>query len=374
MAKRLLAAAFVAAAVLAWGGLRWHAHEATAQRSQPAAAPVPVEVASATRQDVAVTASGIGTVQAWQSVPLQPQVGGRLQAIYFREGEHVREGALLAMIDPRPYQAALAQAEAKLAGDEATAANAKTTLARDSALAQKNFASRQQVDNDTALLRTAEAATLADKAAITTAKLNLGYCRITAPTAGVVGLRRVDVGTLLQAGNPTPIATLNQIEPIAVVFTLPQRMLGRIEAARAAGNAKVEVFAADPRRLLATGTLVTQDNAIDQSTGTIALKAKFANAGDRLWPGQFVTAKLQLGVQRNATVIPATAVQHGPDGLYAYVVGADRKVTARPLRAGVEDGGKTEILSGLSPGEVVVVNGQSRLQPGVTVSIRPNAG
>ncbi|MDR3536270.1 MAG: efflux RND transporter periplasmic adaptor subunit [Acetobacteraceae bacterium] len=372
--KRLLLAtgvAGLAAAVLVAVRVQT-ATPAVPAAAQPVAA-IPVAVASVTRKDLPIYASGIGTVQAWQTIQLQPQVGGRLLSVNFREGQEVHAGDLLAMIDPRPYQAALAQAQAKLAGDQATETNAATTLKRDTTLARNDFASRQQVDNDTALQRTAAAAIQADQAGIAAAQLNLDFCRITSPVDGVVGFRRVDAGNLLVAGNAQPIAVVTQIRPVAVVFTLAQERLPRVRTALAAGSTEVQAIVGNDPTPIATGHLVTPDNSIDTSTGTISLKAEFPNTDRKLWPGQFVTARVRLSVDRNVVVIPLQAVQHGPDGLFAYVVNADHTVAARKLRVAYQDDSQAEIADGLTGGETLVVNGQSRLQPGSRVLARPMA-
>jgi multidrug efflux system membrane fusion protein len=347
--------------------------EPAAAQAAPSSAVIPVAVMAVARKDLPVYASGIGTVQAWQTIQLQPQVGGRLQSVNFKEGQEVHAGDLLAMIDPRPYAAALAQAQAKLAGDQATAVNAEATLRRDTALERNDFASHQQVDNDTAAQRTAQAAILADQAAIAAAQLNLDFCRITTPVDGVVGFRRVDVGNLLAANNAQPIAVITQIQPVAVIFTLAQERLPGVAAALAAGNAEVQALVGSDPTPVATGHLVTPDNSIDTSTGTISLKAEFANADRKLWPGQFVTARVRLAVDRNAVVVPLRAVQHGPDGLFAYVVNPDNTVARRMLRVGYQDDNQAEIADGLQGGETVVVDGQSRLQPGSRVDVRPTA-
>lgn len=332
---------------------------------------IPVEVTTVSRQDLPVYANGIGTVQAWQSIQLRPQVGGTLLSVDFIEGQEVHRGDLLAMIDPRPYAAILAQAEAKLAGDQATLANATVTLRRDATLARNDFASRQQVDNDTAQQRTGQAAIQADQAAIAAARLNLEFCRITAPVDGVVGFRRVDAGNLLQAGNAAPIAVITQVRPVAVIFTLAQEVLPRVVTALSAGTTEVLAYSGNGETLLATGRLVTPDNAIDTSTGTISLKAEFPNANRALWPGQFITARVRLNVESNAVVIPLQAVQHGPDGLFAYVVdAASSAATRRKIRVGYQDDSKAEITDGLQGGETLVLDGQSRLQEGTRVTPR----
>lgn len=340
--------------------------------SHPAA--VPVRVAHARAGDLSIYVRGIGTVQAWRTVSVRAEVTGYLQSLHFREGQDVKRGDLLAMIDPRPYAATLAQAEAKKAGDEANLANDEVNLRRDSALARSDFASRQQVDNDTALVRQFRANVQADDAAIDAAKLNLEFCRITAPIDGVVGFRLVDIGNLVQANGSQPIVTLQQVQPIAVVFTLAQDRLPAVRAALAAGKPQVLAFAADATAPLAQGTLLTPNNSIDTSTGTISLKAIFPNADRKLWPGQFVEAHLRLRVDHDAVTVPLPAVQHGPDGLYVFVVMPDGTVADRTVTVGYQDSRIAEITKGLAAGAVVVVAGQSRLQSGTHVAILPPDG
>ena len=369
---RLLAGAVIMAALAVPALL--YSGTAKSQDVHPQAAGVPVIVQPVTRRDMPVYAGGIGTVQAWRTVSLRPEVTGILQSVNFTEGQEVHAGDLLAMIDPRPYAAALAQAQAKLAGDQATLANAGATLRRDTALARNDFASHQQVDTDTAQTRNAQAAIEGDQAAIAAANLNLEFCRITAPFDGVVGFRRVDAGNLVQAGSTQPIATVTQVRPIAVVFTVPQDLLPRVVAALASGPTEVLAYAADTGAAaapLATGRLVTPDNTIDTSTGTISLKAEFANTDRTLWPGQFVTARVRLATDRNVVVVPRQAVQHGPDGLFVYVVAPNGTAERRTVQAGYQDDTQSEITAGLSGGETLVIDGQSRLQQGTRVAPRP---
>ncbi len=332
---------------------------------------VPVIAARAERQDLPVYVRGIGTVEAWRSVQVRAQVTGYVQSINFREGQMVKQGDLLAMIDPRPYAAALAQAQAKKAGDAATLANDELNLRRDSTLARSDFASRQQVDNDTAQVRLFQANVQADDAAIATAQLNLDFCRITASIDGVIGFRLIDIGNLVQANASQPIVSLQQVTPIAVVFTLSQDQLPAVRTALAAGKPEVLAFTPDGSRPLASGTLVTPNNSIDAATGTISLKAIFPNDDRALWPGQFVDAHLRLRVDPSAVTVPLAAVQHGPDGLYVFVIGGDGRVAEQPVRVGYQDSRTAEITQGLSGGEQVVTDGQSRLQAGTHVTVRP---
>ena len=340
--------------------------EARVSTAQTSAAPrqeaAPVTVAKVGRQDLPIYLRGLGTVQAWRSVTARAQVNGYLTRINFREGQEVRQGDLLAMIDPRPYAALLAQAQAKKAGDAASLANDQVNYQRDSSLAHDQYASRQQADNDMALVRQYQANVLGDDAAIAQAQLNLDFCRVVAPIDGVVGFRLIDVGNLIQNSAQTPIVTIQQVHPIAVVFTLPEQDLPQVETALAGGKLPVLAFTSDEKTRLDTGELVTPNNSIDTTTGTISLKAIFQNPKNMLWPGQYVNAHLQLRVQHDAVTVPLEAVQHGPDGLYVYIANPDNTVSLRPIAIGYQDEHLAMVTSGLSGGERIVVDGQSRLQ------------
>jgi multidrug efflux system membrane fusion protein len=337
---------------------------------QPDGAAIPVTIAPVTRQDVPVFDEGIGTVQAFQSVLIQARVTGWLDRIGFAEGQDVKPGDLLAEIDPRPYAAALAQAQAKSASDQATLANDEVNLKRDATLAQRSFQTQQQVDNDAAAVRVMQATLQGDAANIQTAALNLSFCRIAAPIAGVVGLRLVDVGNLISAGAGQGIVSITQIQPISVVFTLPQGDLPQVQAAQAAGKPLVVAYSQDDRTALGNGELVATNNSISTDTGTITLKATFPNTNRHLWPGQFVNAHLQLTVDRNAVTVPVPAIQHGPDGLYVFVVGPNSTVASRPVSLGYQNQALAVVTKGLDGGEQVVVAGQSRLQDGTRVTSR----
>ncbi len=332
---------------------------------------VPVAVGKVGREDLPITSRGLGTVQAWRSVTARAQVNGYLTRIDFREGQTVHQGDLLALIDPRPYAALLAQAQARKAGDEATLANNQVNARRDATLAERQFASRQQADNDMALVRQYQANVLGDDAAILQAQLNLEFCRITAPIDGVVGFRLIDVGNLIQNSAQTPIVTIQQVHPIAVIFTLPEQDLPQVTAARAHGTLPATALTADESTRLDTGTLVTPNNAIDTTTGTISLKAVFENPHDTLWPGQYVNVRLQLRVEPDAVVVPLAAVQHGPDGLYVYLAEPDGTVRNRPIRVGYQDDRVAMVTDGLGGGETVVLDGQSRLQDGARIDPHP---
>jgi multidrug efflux system membrane fusion protein len=343
-------------------------------------APPPVTVTQAAEQDVPIFASGVGTVQAYRSVLVRARVDGTLEKIYFREGQDVKPGDPLAEIDPRPYAAALAQAQAKRAADQAQLDNAKRDLVRYAALARTNFASRQQLDTQQATVNQTLANLAGDDAAIAAAGLNLSFCHIESPISGVVGLRLVDEGNLVHATDSTGIVTVTQVQPISLVFTLPESEFPKVQAAMrtAQGGAAPRVLAlsseggtAGGARLLATGTLLTPNNSIDTSTGTIALKAIFQNADRALWPGQFVAARVQLGTAHDAVTIPDVAVQHAPDGEYVYVVQSDNTAIRRSVKSGYDGDGQVVITDGLKSGENVIVAGQVRVQAGQKVDPRP---
>jgi multidrug efflux system membrane fusion protein len=339
------------------------------QQSEPQA--VPVTLAPARRQDVPVFAEGIGTVQAFQSVLIQARVSGWLNSVAFKEGQDVKPGDLLAEIDPRPYAAALAQAQAKLASDQATLANDEVNLKRDATLAQRSFQTQQQVDNDAAAVRVMQAAVEGDDANIQTAVLNLSFCRISSPIQGVVGLYLVDPGNLIQAGSGQAIVSITQIQPISVVFTLPQEDLPQIQAAQAAGKPLVVAYGQDDQTRLGDGQLIATNNSIASTSGTITLKATFPNADRHLWPGQFVNAHLRVAVDHNVVTVPIAAVQHGPDGLYVFAIDQASTAQVRPITVGYQDKTLAVVTKGLNGDEQVVVAGQSRLQNGTKVTTQP---
>jgi multidrug efflux system membrane fusion protein len=289
------------------------------------------------------------------------------------EGQEVKEGDILTVIDPRPFQAALDAVTAKRAQDEADLNNAKRDLTRYSALAQSSFASHQQVDTQQAMVNRLTATIAGDDAAIATAQLNLGYCTIASPFQGRVGLRQVDPGNMVHASDPTGIMTVTQIHPISVLFTLPQDTLPRISLAMAAGKLPVTAFAPDGKMELDQGTLLTPDNMIDASTGTIKLKATFPNPNNTLWPGQFVNARLLVGTEKNVLTVPTAAVQHGPGSLYVYVVKPDSTVARQDVDVERDTGTVAIITKGLNDDDVVVTDGQSRLQQGTRVAVNEAA-
>ena len=351
---------------------------AFAQTSPTGGTPaVPVTTALVTRRDVPVIVRAIGTVQPFQSVTLRARVDGTLDQVFFTEGQHVKPGDLLAQLDPRPYQAALDGALAKKAADEATLVNARADLVRYVDLAGSQVASRQRLDQARAAVAQAEANVRGDEASIAAAQLNLSFTRIVSPLEGRVGLRLVDPGNFIRVAdnNATGIVTITQIQPIALVFTLPQDTLPQVQAAMRRGKMPVTAYSSDDKTRLSQGELLTIDSSIDVTTGTIKLKAVFGNPDDALWPGQFVNVRLQLDTRKNAPTLPASAVQRGPDGLYVYLVKPDSTVTRQVVEIEQDDGAAAVVARGLEGGETVVVSGQSRLTNGsrVVPSAQPQA-
>lgn len=341
---------------------------ATGRGGRGGGGPVPVTVAAARRQDVPIMLDAIGTVQAFNTITIRAQVDGQLVEIAFREGQDVQQGDVLARIDPRPYQAALDQAVAKKAQDEAQLANARLDLQRYTTLARNEGVSRQQQDTQRAQVAQFEALVQADQGAIDAARTQLSFTTIRSPIDGRVGLRLVDQGNLVRSGDATGIVTVAQVQPTAVVFTLPQQELGRVLDALARGTVPVQAFAND--RPLATGELLTLDNLVDAQTGTIRLKARFANEDRRLWPGAFVSVRLQVDNVPDAATIPLVAVQRGPDGAFAFVLKPDRTVEQRPLQLGALTASEAVVRQGIQPGEQVVTSGALRLNQGATVAVR----
>lgn len=318
--------------------------------------------------DFPVYLRGLGQMQASASVLVRARVDGALMKVAVAEGQVVQQGELIAVIDPRPFQAALSQAEARRAQDQALLANARLDQDRYATLARQDFASRQKVDTQQALVHQFTAAIAGDDAAIEAAKLNLGFCYITAPIPGRIGFRLVDPGNLIRASDGAAIVSINQVQPISAVFTLPQDSLPRIQAAMAAGKLAVLAYASDDRTLLGQGSLLTPDNAIDPATGTIKLKATFPNDKNTLWPGQFVHVRMRIETLTNVIAVPSRAIQHGPAGLYVYAIGPDATVTRLAVEVSDHEGGITVVTKGLNDDAVVVTEGQSRLQAGTRVN------
>jgi multidrug efflux system membrane fusion protein len=369
--------------VPAAGGLAHWVHDqlasaTKARASAPAAAdsnpqPALVSVAAAKRVDFPVYVDGLGQAQAYNTVTVRTRVDGQIEKIAFQEGQMVKAGDLIAQIDPRPFQAALDQAKAKQAQDEANLANAKLDLQRYATLVKQSFATQQQYDTQNALVMQLIASIAADAAAIDAAQVQLDYTTIDAPISGRVGFRLVDEGNLVAAAQQTGIVTIAQLQPIAVVFTAPEDDVPRINAALAAGAPQVQVRTSDGDRLLATGKLTVVDNQVDVTTGTIRLKAEFENGDNALWPGLAVATRLMVDVARNALAVPGRAVQHGPGGLFVYVVDDQSRVAVRPVSVSHEDEELAVIDKGLNEGDRVVTVGQYGLQPGARVGIDASA-
>jgi membrane fusion protein, multidrug efflux system len=361
----------VAAAIVAAAGV-WYVLQGPepvrADRSSARAA-VPVSVAAAARRDMPIYLNGLGTVQAEYTVGIHSQVDGKLLEVTFTEGQHVKKGDVLVKIDPRLYQAALDQAKAKKAQDEAALVAAEKDLVRFKTLALKSFETQQNVDLQQAKVDQAKASIAADDAAIETAQTQLDYTTIAAPTDGRVGVRLVDPGNLVRASDQGSIATLTRTQPLAVMFTLPARALDDVRDALARGPVEVTAFDQDNRRALATGRLLLIDNLIDQATATIRLKAMFANQDEKLWPGEFVNARLLVETRPSALVIPSVAVQRGPQGLLAWVVNDKNIAQVRKIEVGPTTGDFTIITAGLADGDRVVTDGHYKLQQDVPVTI-----
>jgi membrane fusion protein, multidrug efflux system len=334
-----------------------------------AAAKVPVSVAVASRQEVPIYLTGLGTVQASYTIGIHAQVDGKLIEVKFTEGQHVKAGELLAKIDPRLYQAALDQAKAKKGQDEAQLGSAQKDLARSKTLAAQNFQTEQIVDQQQAKVEQLKAAIAADSAAIDTAQTQLDYTTITAPSEGRIGVRLVDPGNIVRASDQGSIATLTRLQPISVIFTLPSRALDDVREAMTRGPVEVTAFDRDNARALSTGTLLLVDNLIDQATATIRLKATFENKDERLWPGEFINARLLVETRKNVLTVPSTAVQRGPQGLLAWVIGEGNVAKAVPIQVGPTTGDLTIVTSGLEEGVRVVTDGYYKLQQNSPVTI-----
>jgi multidrug efflux system membrane fusion protein len=345
----------------------------------PAAAParnasvppaVPVSVATASRSDLPVRLTALGSVVAFNTVTVRPRVDGQLMRVLFQEGQFVQEGELLAEIDPRPFQVQLEQAEGQLARDQAQLANARVDLTRYETLLSEDSIARQNVDAQKSTVAQLEAALKVDQAAIDSARLNLTYSRITAPLSGRVGLRLVDVGNVVSASATTGLVVITQVDPIAVVFTLPEDALSRVlPRIRAGVRLPVDAFDRSGATRLATGSVVTVDNQIDQSTGTVRLKAVFDNRDHALFPSQFVNVQMLADTERAQLLVPAAAVQQGPQGQFVYLV-RDGKAVVQSVQVAEVEAERASIRSGLNAGDVVVTDGIDRLREGSRVEVR----
>ena len=363
--------AALAAVVVAGGGLavadRWTVAHAAAQT--PTVPAVPVVAGEVMRHDVPIYLRGVGTVIAYNTVVVRSQIQGQLTRIAFTEGQAVHAGDLLAEIDPRPFQAQLDQVTATRDRDRAQLVNAQANLKRYTDLGAKGWASQQLVDTQQAQVAQLQSAIKADEALIEAASVQLGYTRLTSPISGITGVRQIDIGNIIHPTDPNGLVVVTQIEPISVIFTLPETDLPRIQQQMARGPLAALAFSQDDKIELDRGRLALIDNEILQTTGTVRLKAEFPNTAHRLWPGELINVRLQLEVRHDGLTVPASAVQQGPQGAYAYVIGSDSTVTVRPVTVGQISGGEALITKGLTAGEQVVVDGQYRLLPGSHVTL-----
>jgi multidrug efflux system membrane fusion protein len=331
---------------------------------------VSVAVAKVQRQDVPVYLTGLGSVTAFYTANIKSRVDGQIMQVNFKEGQNVRQGELLILIDPRPYQATLDQMQAQLFKDQATLRDAQLNLQRYTTLIPSGSIAQQQVDTQKSLVDQLDGQVRTDQAQIDNAKLQIVYCHITAPFSGRVGLRQVDPGNIIHASDTTPMLILTQLQPIAVIFTLPEDQLQTVSQHMKNSTLEVDAYSRDDQTKLATGKLQTIDNEIDQTTGTAKLKAVFDNTDNQLWPNQFVNANLLLETRKNSTVVPTAALLRGPQGTYVYFVKPDNTVEARNVVISLTQGNLTTITSGLNPDDTVVTDGQDKLQTGSTIAPR----
>ena len=371
-------------AVIAWLGgiiivvamalLWWHSatrHEQTAAHNPPPPIPVTTDVAAV--RDVPIYLSGLGNVQASNTTAIHTQVDGKLQSVNFVEGQSVHRGDVLVQIDPRLYQAALDQAKAKKAQDQAQLVSAQKDLERFRTLVAKLAETQQNLDRQTAVVGQVTATIDADQAAIESAQTQLDYTTIRAPTDGRMGIRQIDPGNIVHVVDTAPIAVLTQTKPISVIFTLPEKNLSDVRRAMARGPVTVIAYDEDDRQSRATGTLMLIDNQIDQTTGTIKLKATFPNDREELWSGEFVHIHVQTETRKNAVTIPAAALERGPDGFHVWRINADGVAEAQPVQTSQTQGDVAVIDQGILAGDRVVIKGQYRLQQGSHVDARPIA-
>lgn len=372
MRTGLIAFGALAIAVTGGGALAY-THGLRRQPAPPqtdTVAVAPVTAQAVQRGTVPIYLSGIGTVQAFNTVAVHSQIQGQITQIGFTEGQTVRDGDLLAQIDPRPYQAQLDEAVANRDRDQAQLANAETNLARYLPLLAKGFATPQLVDTQKAQVAQLDAAVKSDTAVIENMQVDLGYTRITTPINGVTGIRQIDIGNIIHPTDLQPLVVVTQLQPISVIFTLPESDLAQIQQQMSKGQLTVLAYSEDNKVELDQGKLDVLDNQIIQTSGSVRLKAEFANPAHRLWPGELVNVRLLIETRQNALTVAAPAVQQGPQGAYVYVIKPDNTVESRTVTVGQIGAGRAIIDAGLEGGEQVVVDGQSRLQSGTPVRVQ----
>jgi membrane fusion protein, multidrug efflux system len=372
MRLQIIIPAALLVAVVAIGGGLAVTHRFPFERTAPPAAAIPIVPVVAglvSKHDVPIYLRGVGTVIAYNTVLVRSQIQGQITKIAFTEGQSVRAGDLLAQIDPRPYQAQLDQVTATRDRDQAQLANAQANLGRYTQLGEKGWATPQLVDTQTAQVAQLQSAIKADEALIEAAKVQLGYTSLTSPIAGVTGVRQVDVGNIIHPTDPNGLVVVTQIEPISVLFTLPETDLPQIQQQMAKGPLTVLAYSQDDTIKLDEGKLALVDNEILQTTGTIRLKAEFPNTAHRLWPGELINMWLRLDTRRDGLTVPASAVQQGQQGAFTYVIGSDNTVAVRPITVSQISGGQALIDTGLAANEQVVIDGQYKLQAGSHVII-----
>jgi multidrug efflux system membrane fusion protein len=373
MKKKVVVLAALVAAVLAAGGLLYFMHVRALEKADATPAPpppAPIVAGTVAQHDVPIYLSGVGTVIAYNTDIVRAQIQGQIISINFTEGQTVHAGDLLAQIDPRPYQALIEQYTGNLERDQAQLKNAQANLTRYTTLGQKGWATPQLVETQQAQVGELQAAIKTDQALIDSAKVQLSYTRLTSPIDGVVGIRQIDVGNIISPSNANGLVVVTQLHPISLIFTLPETSLPQIEQQQQTKKPlSVLAYSQDDTTLLDQGELGLVNNEILQTTGSIQLKANFANTSNRLWPGQLVNARLLVDTRHNGLTVPAAVVQQGTKGPYAYVVNPDSTVAIRPIKVAQITDGQALIDSGLKANEQVVVDGQYKLQPGTHVTI-----